>query len=156
MVSSSPGFFRAAGNVATLRLSRDESSVKLKLSPLQRAPRLCLIPPRPTACKCIFDKKTWAEFVFGPGLFLDRILIAKRREKLPRGVSILIELQAKFQLTDRLVGCPDSFHAVAAKVMSRMFHVLFGAAQCSERFADLRMRFCRSRCRRSWLCSFRR
>src|SRR5437879_13413707 len=51
------------------------------------------------------------------------------------------------ELLNRLIGCLDGFHAMAAEVMRGVFHMLFRPAQSRECFADLRMRFLGS-CRR--------
>src|SRR5258708_11694828 len=60
------------------------------------------------------------------------------------GRLVLVELQTKFQLLDRLIGGLDGFHAVATEVMGGVFHVCFRPAQGFERFADFRVPFRRS------------
>src|SRR5260370_22292675 len=52
---------------------------------------------------------------------------------------VLVELQAKFQLLNRLIGSLDGFQAVATEVMGGVFHVCFRTAQGFERFVDFRM-----------------
>src|SRR5258708_13915994 len=79
------------------------------------------------------------EFKFGPGFFELSISAV-----LPACRLVLVELQTKFQLLNRLIGGLDGFHAVATEVMRGVFHVCFRAAQGFERFADFRMLFRRS------------
>ncbi len=68
---------------------------------------------------------------------------------------VLVELQTKLKLLNRLIGGLDGFHAVATEVMRGVFHVCFRAAQGFERFADFRMLFrwsCRGRGRQRASC----
>src|SRR5260370_27497865 len=57
------------------------------------------------------------------------------------GRLVLVELQTKFQLLDRLIGGLDGFHAVATEVMGGVFHVRFRPAQGFERLADFWLLF---------------
>src|SRR5260370_11471911 len=76
------------------------------------------------------------EFKFGPGFFELSISAV-----LPACRLVLVELQTKFQLLNRLIGGLDGFHAVATEVMGSLFHVRFRPAQGFERFADFWMLF---------------
>ncbi len=64
-----------------------------------------------------------AEFKFGPGFF-----VLSRSDVLPACRLVLVELQTKFQLLNRLIGGLDGFHAVATEVMGGVFHVCFRPA----------------------------
>src|SRR5260370_40568310 len=76
------------------------------------------------------------EFKFGPGFFELSISAV-----LPACRLVLVELQTKFELLNRLIGALDGFHAVATEVMGGVFHVRFRPAQGFERLADFWMLF---------------
>ena len=74
----------------------------------------------------------------------------KPRETLPRSLPdffflVLFVLQASLQLANGFVRGSEGFHAVSAKVVSCMLHVLFSATQVRNRCPDLGVRLLRVR-----------
>ena len=64
---------------------------------------------------------------------------------------LLIELESLFELVNGLVSSANCFHAVTAKIVGGVFHVLLGPAQRGDRFTDFRVRLSGIRGGRLWL-----
>jgi hypothetical protein len=58
---------------------------------------------------------------------------------------VLIKFQTILKLAERFIGRFDAFHAVPAKIMGGVLHVLLGPPQRTNRFTDFGVGFRQSR-----------